>query len=186
MKFLRNFIVSKRVGFYVGVLSSLLALIFVFIFAGAYGSSIYMDPAIIYLPILAIIAFLGLSFYRPLEGVGPILLAFAFMGSFAIFAYKTYGYLSEVFFAGFNEEAWAAMKPEYMACFIFALLAVITSIVSVFTKKSVDLNNNEDVEERNAKKHNKEVKASLGRVEKLYKSGVLTKEEYEISKARCK
>lgn len=186
MKFLKSFITSKRIGFYFGFLSCLLALVFVFIFSNAYGASIYMDSALIYLPVLAIIAFIGLSFYRPLEGVGPILLAFAFMGTFAIFAYKTYGYLSEVFFAGFNEEAWAAMKPEYMACFIFALLAVITSIVSIFTKKSVDLNNNEELEIKRAKKHQKEVKASISRVEKLYQSGILTKEEYEHSKMRCK
>ena len=137
MKFLLTWFLNKRAGFYFALVGSGLFLAFLFVFTSSYGSSVYMDGIFIAFPILGFLLFLGLSFYRPIEGVGPIALAFLCMGAFCTFLYRTYGYLSEVFFAGINAEAFAAMKPEYAASFILLFLALVISIASIFIKKSV-------------------------------------------------
>jgi len=138
MNYIKNYFLAKRVGFYVGLASAILLIVFGFLFLSAYGTSIYMNPWIVALPIIVALIFIGLSFYRPLEGVGPIVMAFGAVGTLCIFALKTYPYLSEVFYGGFNAESFAALSPVYFALFLIILFAVICAIVSVFTKKSVD------------------------------------------------
>lgn len=150
MSFLKSFFASKRVGFYLGFLSGLLILTFFITFVVNYGNSVYMDTALVIFPILGFAIFACFSFYRPIEGIGSMLLSFFCMESFCVFMYRTYGYLSEVFFAGINADAFAAMKPQYALCTILLILALVLSIASIFCVKSVDkkADSNQETEEK--------------------------------------
>ena len=129
---MKRTISSKRIGFYLALISSLLALV-----SGIkYDGSDYYSAWAFSLPIVGLCLFVVLSLFSKTSKFASIITTILSFVSFLIFINASYMYLSEVFYGGFNMKAIQEMDKEYIISLFMFLISGIVGNVSIYQKQN--------------------------------------------------
>ena len=133
---MKRTISSKRIGFYLALISSLLALISGIIYKIKYDGSDYYSACAFSLPIVGLCLFVILSLFSKTSKFASIITTVLSFVSFLIFINASYMYLSEVFYGGFNMKAIQEMDKEYIISLFMFLISGIIGNVSIYQKQN--------------------------------------------------
>ena len=133
---MKRTISSKRIGFYLALISSLLALISGIIYKIKYDGSDYYSAWAFSLPIVGLCLFVILSLFSKTSKFASIITTVLSFVSFLIFINASYMYLSEVFYGGFNMKAIQEMDKEYIVILFMFLISGIIGNVSIYQKQN--------------------------------------------------
>ena len=133
---MKRTISSKRIGFYLALISSLLALISGIIYKIKYDGSDYYSAWAFCLPIVGLCLFIVLSLFSKTSKFASIITTVLSFVSFLIFINASYMYLSEVFYGGFNMKAIQEMDKEYIISLFMFLISGIIGNISIYQKQN--------------------------------------------------
>ena len=133
---MKRTISSKRIGFYLALISSLLALVSGIIYKTKYDGSDYYSAWAFSLPIVGLCLFVVLSLFSKTSKFASIITTVLSFVSFLIFINASYMYLSEVFYGGFNMKAIQEMDKEYIISLFMFLISGIIGNVSIYQKQN--------------------------------------------------
>ena len=133
---MKKTISSKRIGFYLALISSLLALISGIIYKIKYDGSDYCSAWAFSLPIVGLCLFIVLSLFSKTSKFASIITTVLSFVSFLIFINASYMYLSEVFYGGFNMKAIQEMDKEYIISLFMFLISGIVGNISIYQKQN--------------------------------------------------
>ena len=144
MQYLKDFIKSRGVGFYFTIVSILLMLIQVILYAVSFSNEMFIQYkhwTVIFFMALAIVAGLGLSLTRWTRSFAPLAIFVLELLSFLMFAKYGYWYFTEVFFGGVvNAETIGSMYWGYKSSIVLYVLVLIASGASIFIKQAKNKN----------------------------------------------
>ena len=138
---IKEFFKTKTVGFYLVLVAVVLALAQAIVYVTSYtGSSLelYFVPAAFALPFVGIVLCVGMLFFNRTREWAALVLFALELGSFLLFAKGTYLYLTEVFYAGVNAEAFKMLNKGFTASVVLYLVVIILSIAAMFMRMSKD------------------------------------------------
>lgn len=133
---MKKTISSKRIGFYLALISSLLALVSGIIYKIKYYGSDYYSAWTFSLPIVGLCLFIVLSLFSKTSKFASIITTVLSFVSFLIFINASYMYLSEVFYGGFNMKAIQEMDKEYIISLFMFLISGIVGNISIYQKQN--------------------------------------------------
>lgn len=133
---MKRTISSKRIGFYLALISSLLALVSGIIYKIKCDGSDYYSAWAFSLPIVGLCVFIVLSLFSKTSKFASIITTVLSFVSFLIFINASYMYLSEVFYGGFNMKAIQEMDKEYILILFMFLISGIIGNVSIYQKQN--------------------------------------------------
>ena len=133
---MKRTISSKRIGFYLALISSLLALVSGIIYKIKYDGSDYYSAWAFSLPIVGLCVFIVLSLFSKTSKFASIITTVLSFVSFLIFINASYMYLSEVFYGGFNMKAIQEMDKGYIVILFMFLISGIIGNVSIYQKQN--------------------------------------------------
>lgn len=136
---IKEFLKTRTVGFYLVFVATVLSFVQAIVYVATYtGSSleIYYVPAAFALPFVGIALCVGMLCFARTREWAPLVLFALELGSFLLFAKGTYLYLTEVFYAGVNAEAFKMLNKGFTASVVLYLLVIILSIVALFLRMS--------------------------------------------------
>lgn len=134
-KEIKNTLLHKKVGFFVGLASLVMAIAAMIVYAVSYGSTAYYDGVAVGLCATGAVLFVLASLSHYSSPFASVVLAAGSFAGFLLFINATYMYLADVFYGGINATSFAALSKEYIACFLLFLLSAIVANVAVYMKQ---------------------------------------------------
>lgn len=141
---MKEFIKTRSIGFFLAaasILFSLLNLILYIVYFMVGEGSQYASLAALLLLIGSIVCYIPLSYFKKTERIAVLLEAILLFLSFLFHIYSSYRYFTEVFYGGFNMNSLGMMNSCFLCSYIFYVLSLILSQISVYMKQSKDMEN---------------------------------------------
>ena len=141
-EFFKEFLKTRTVGYYIMIVTAILALveniIYVVYYHGIDLLRYYSQTAFI-LPFFAIVACVALSMFKVTHKWAPLALFGIELSAFVLFIDSTYMYLSSAFYGGVSVDVILQLNPGFLICVVFYVVILALSIATVFMKGRKEL-----------------------------------------------
>lgn len=137
LNIIKDFFKSKSYGYYFALGAAALCLVTVILYATGFGAEFpdYYDSTPVWLPVVGVIAFLGLSVSRYTAKYAPAVMGVFVFAAMLLYADAVYMYLTEVFYSGVNDETLEMLSPKFVACTVMYVLSAVACNVAIWLRQ---------------------------------------------------
>ena len=135
MEFIRKFVTSVSVGYWLSLGAAVLSLVTGIVYAAAYNGSNYMSWAAFAMFVVAFVAFAVLASLDATYRIAPAVGGTIDLIAMCLYISAVYMYLSEVFYGGITAAAMAELDPAFVFCLLASVLCVALFVAGIFVRQ---------------------------------------------------